>query len=148
MLKCLNGCVNIGVGVVRSVGPEHCWTSSLDLWEWSGSSAEHRSIYFRTYPLATYTKGLQALHCDISSSYCLRQLIVHISAKTTIHTALILSEYLCYTPGYCTSPFDSPHVPVTAAINENRPSLNSMKLDLRCMVRSINSCSPETAPLQ
>ena len=59
----------------------------------------------------------------------LKEHIAGISAKTTAHTAFKLSQYLCYTPGYCTSYFDSPHVFVTSAINENRDSLDSMKLD-------------------
>ena len=53
-----------------------------------------------------------------SSSILLRQHIAGISAKTTAHTALILSQYLCYTPGYCTSPFGSPPFSVSAAIHQ------------------------------
>ena len=47
----------------------------------------------------------------------LKKHIARISAKTTPHTALILSQYLCYTPGCCTSPFDSPPLPTIATIS-------------------------------
>ena len=61
-----------------------------------------------------------------ASSYYLRQLIVGISTKTTTHTALILSQYLPYTPGCCTSPFSSPPLRVLAATNQNNFRLMSL----------------------
>ena len=44
----------------------------------------------------------------IDLSLILKEHIAGISAKTTAHTAFKLSQYLCYTPGYCTSYFESP----------------------------------------
>ena len=38
----------------------------------------------------------------------LKLFIAGISAKTTARTAFKLSQYLYYTPGYCTSYFESP----------------------------------------
>ena len=56
----------------------------------------------------------------------LKLFIAGISAKTTTHTVFILSQYLCYIPGSCTSPFGSPPVHVLAATSQNNSRLMSL----------------------
>ena len=66
-------------------------------------------------PEIIFSEAMRGKCVTRQASLILREHIAGISAKTATHTTFILSQYLCYTPGCCTSPFGSPPLPVIAA---------------------------------